>query len=344
MSRLDLTDLRILDELQRTGSISRTAKTIGLSQPSVSLRLGRLRRHFNDLLFVRTAHAMAPTHAGDRVITAARQALELLDQAISPEGEFDAETSSRRFRICMTSSGQLAILPKLLTRIGEIAPKVSIEVLNPTGEVERMLEAGDADLAIGVRLERQKGLFAQTLFREHHVCLVSKKHQRVGDSLSLQQFMKEAHVETHLRTASMGLWMMDQSASLHTAPRRVAVRVPSLIGLPQIVASTDLVAIVPYHVALALTTEEGPIKMLDLPVDIAAFPIVQYWHRRYHSDPGSRWLRATILGLFSGKERHAWVSSPTHKATDGKRPSAGRRMRMPDAPVRAAATIRARRK
>jgi DNA-binding transcriptional LysR family regulator len=101
----------------------------------------------------------------------------------------------------------------------------------------------------------------------------------------------------------MGLWTMDQSTSLHSLPRHVALRVPSLIGLPQIVASTDLLAIVPYHVALALTAE-GPIKMFDLPVDMASFPIVQYWHRRYHSDPGNRWLRNTIHGLFTAsKER-----------------------------------------
>jgi DNA-binding transcriptional LysR family regulator len=339
MSDLDLTDLRILDELHRTGSISRTAEKVGLSQPSVSLRLGDLRRHFNDLLFVRTSRTMVPTHAGDRAVAAARQSLELLERAISPEDEFDPGTSRRSFRICMTSSGQLAILPKLLTRIKEEAPKVSIDVLDSTGEIERMLESGDADIAIGVRIGRQKGLIAQTLFHEHHVCLASKKHRRVGKSLTLQQFLAESHVETNLRSASMGLWMMDQAPGFHKLPRHVALTVPSLIGLSQIVANTELLAIVPYHVALALTKEDH-VKALVLPVEMPSFSIVQYWHRRYNADPGNRWLRTTILGLFSNEARTR-KALPTGSAKSGRRnrrqPSSGY------STVRAAATVKARR-
>jgi DNA-binding transcriptional LysR family regulator len=307
MSRLDLTDLRILDELQRTGSISRTAEKVGLSQPSVSVRLSRLRRHFKDRLFVRASHVMAPTPRGDRAIIAARQALELLERAISPDDKFDSSTSKRTFRICMTGLGQLAVLPKLLTRIRTVAPGICIDVLDSTGEIERMLENGEADIAIGVRLEKQKGLIAQTLFQENFVCLASKNHRRIGQSLTLPQLLKEAQVAGNIRSSSMSLWILDQALDAQKLPRHIALRVPSLIGLSHVVANTELLAIVPRHIALAFA-EEGHVKILELPIEVPPFPLVQYCHQRYHADPGNRWLRATIQELFPGSAEKRYAT------------------------------------
>lgn len=297
MSRLDLTDLRLLGELHRTGSISRTADKIGLSQPSVSVRLSRLRRHFKDRLFVRVAHALAPTPRGDRAVAAARQALELLEGAISSEDEFDAATSQRTFRICTTGIGQMAVLPRLLTRMKTVAPRICLDVLDSTGDIEALLEKGEADIAIGVRLERQKGLIAQTLFEERFVCLVSKNHRRLGDTLTLEQFLREAHVATNIRSASIALWILDQALEAHNLPQHIALRVPSLMGLSHIVANTDLLATVPLHIAMGMA-EEGQVKFLELPIEVPSFSIVQYCHHRYHADPANRWLRDTIRDLF----------------------------------------------
>src|SRR5262245_8373798 len=117
MSNIDLTDLRILDQLQKTGSISRAAEKIMLSQPSISLRLGRLRRHFKDVLFVRTSAGMRPTPRAEMLIEASRQALDVFDRIKSPELNREALLTEKTFRICMTTTGQITILPRLLKRI-----------------------------------------------------------------------------------------------------------------------------------------------------------------------------------------------------------------------------------
>jgi len=298
MPGIDLIDLRILDQLQRTSNISRVAEKVGLSQPSVSVRLSRLRQHFKDPLFVRTSHGMRPTPRADAVITAARQALGLFERAVAPEGAFESATSQRTFRICMTDVGQIAILPKLLTRLNTVSPGVCIDVLNPTDEIERMLEIGEVDIAIGVTLDKQKGLSTQALFRERFACLVGKNHRRVGKSITVQQFLKEAHVATNIRSASTGLWVLDQALNNHKISRRIALKVPSLLGLSQIVANTDLLAIVPLHLGLAFA-EEGHVKVLELPINLPSYRVMQYWHQRYHLDPGHRWLRGILFELFA---------------------------------------------
>jgi DNA-binding transcriptional LysR family regulator len=296
--RLDLTDLRILDELEKTGSISRAAEQIRLSQPSVSVRLANLRRHFNDQLFVRTSYGMRPTPRAESAVAAARQALRTLEEAVAPEPDFNPRTSDRTFRLCLTDVGQIAILPELLTWLQTNGPRLFVDVVSPQGDVEGMLERGDADIAIGVRLKRQKGVVGQTVFQERFACLVSKTHPRIQSSITKREFLREAHVVPKILSSSMGSWLMDQTLSLQKVPRRIAVRVPSLLGLSQIVASTDLLAVVPSRIAHAFA-KDGHVRVVKLPINLPPYDVSQYWHRRYQTDGGHQWLRASIIDLFS---------------------------------------------
>jgi len=39
-------------------------------------------------------------------------------------------------------------------------------------------------------------------------------------------------------------------------------------------------------------------SVLELPIEIPHFPIGQYWHDRFHADPGNRWLRGVFARLY----------------------------------------------
>lgn len=52
--RLDLNLLLLLDGLLASGNLSATARRLGISQPSASAGLAKLRHFFRDDLFVRT--------------------------------------------------------------------------------------------------------------------------------------------------------------------------------------------------------------------------------------------------------------------------------------------------
>ena len=66
--------LAVFDEIYKTRSVTRAGENLGLAQTSVSLALGRLRRQFNDPLFVRTADGMVPTPHGLTLLQPLRQA------------------------------------------------------------------------------------------------------------------------------------------------------------------------------------------------------------------------------------------------------------------------------
>src|SRR5438552_7837837 len=58
---LDLHALRVLDALFRERSLTRAAEALHTQQPALSKTLARLRRYFNDPLFVRVSLRMEPT-------------------------------------------------------------------------------------------------------------------------------------------------------------------------------------------------------------------------------------------------------------------------------------------
>jgi len=66
----DLNLLRVLSVIAETGSVSRAAEKLGMSQPGLSSALARLRERLQDPLFVRThgrayvkpARGQAPTN------------------------------------------------------------------------------------------------------------------------------------------------------------------------------------------------------------------------------------------------------------------------------------------
>src|SRR5690606_10741918 len=114
MANFDFKDLRILQALFEARSVSGAAQMVGLSQPSLSIRLGRLRQHFQDPLFVRTAAGMQPTPRAEALVPAVEQAVGLFDGAVGAVPAFDPVVSERVFKICMVNVGQMVVLPRLL--------------------------------------------------------------------------------------------------------------------------------------------------------------------------------------------------------------------------------------
>ena len=94
---LHLTQIRLLAELSRLGSISAASERIGLSQPAASHALARLRKQFGDPLFTRTQRGFEPTPFGERLAMAAREAVDVLTAGIASNRSFEPRTTNRQF-------------------------------------------------------------------------------------------------------------------------------------------------------------------------------------------------------------------------------------------------------
>src|SRR5262245_10187716 len=96
-SELDLHHLRVLDVLLREHSLTRAALALNVTQPALSKTLARLRRYFDDPLFVRVALRMEPTPKAMELQAPVAAILERMRELRSEHVPFDPKTSDRIF-------------------------------------------------------------------------------------------------------------------------------------------------------------------------------------------------------------------------------------------------------
>jgi len=295
MLDVDLKLLTIFQEIYRTRSVSQAAENIRLSQPTLSIALGKLRKRFNDPLFVRTSAGMEPTPLAAELLVPVSEALGLLAYALRHQIVFDPKQSERCFRICMTDISQIVMLPRLLNYLKDAAPSIRIEVINISAMTPKLLESGEADLAIGFMPQLEAGFYQQKLFSQRFVCMLRKDHPRIGDRLSLKQFVEESHLQ--VAASGTGHWIIDKLLDEKHVERKIALRVPNFLGIGLIVANTDLLVTVPKLLGEALAGT-ADIKTIKPPINFPPYAVKQHWHERYHHDPRNQWLRSVVAGLF----------------------------------------------
>jgi len=295
MSQIDLPALRVFHEIFSTGSLSRSAQRLGVTQPAISISLGKLRRHFNDPLFVRVGNGMVPTPQAVAMHEKVLAAIAAMESALTFRVEFDAATTDRVFRIAMTDVGQIVLLPELLDRLAVSAPRAQVEVSNITDRTPQLLESGDVDLVLGFTPNFPSGFYQQALFRERFACLCRADHPRISRAPTLEQFQAERHVL--VVTSGTGHLIVDRRIELLELRREVAVRIPSFLGLATVIGHNDYLCTLPQRAA-DIMAQTGKVCAWDVPFDLPEYVVHQHWHERQLRDPGSRWLRELISAMF----------------------------------------------
>ncbi|MDR7152036.1 DNA-binding transcriptional LysR family regulator [Hydrogenophaga palleronii] len=296
MENIDLRSLLLLDEIYKARSLSAAADKLGLTQPGASLALTRLRRQFDDALFVRTTSGMQGTSLLEELMPTIRQGIVALQAARSFRMQFVAPDSDRIFRISMTDVGQIVLLPPLLDRLGKVAPNIRVEVSTIDKHVHKTLEAGDIDLAVGFVSEASDSTLQQVLFEERFACLVRRDHPRVGDRLTLRQYQAESHVM--VTTSGTGHHVVERTLEKLKIRRRVSVWLPSFLGLSTVIGATDHICTLPRRAA-ALMEQRGGVRMLELPFELPSYVVKQIWHARQAQDPANKWLRNQLADMYA---------------------------------------------
>lgn len=295
LRNLDLKLLQLFEGVYRQRNLSRVAEQMGLTQPAVSLGLGRLRRHFADPLFVRAGGTMEPTPVAGQLHELAANAIAQLEALLAFQPAFDPRNDARTFRIAMTDVGQVVVLPRLLNTLADIAPHIKVDVSQVSPETADQLQRGLLDMALGSLPDLDGRFVQQPIFLETFSCLVRRGHPRIVATLSARQYQEEQHVV--VETSGTGHFVIERDLARKGIIRNVGVRIPHFIGLPAIVGSTNFVATLPSRAAHILA-QGSTARVLALPVKIPGYQVRQQWHERMQRDPGHIWMRHLMMTLF----------------------------------------------
>lgn len=297
-NNFDLNLLRVLVALEQTRSVTQAADALDMSQSGFSTALGRLRRRFDDVLFVRTADGMTPTPRAQRMIETAQTVLSRITEGILEQPVFDPMTTRTEFRLAMADVAEIVYLPRLLRHLAIHAPhaRVSCSSLGPEA-LQASMTAGEIDLAVGYFPDLgSQAFFKQRLYTHTYACMIRRGHPLEGNRLTAKVYSEQGHavVASPARSNEFFEKFLDRRG----IQRRIVLRTPHHLSLPAIIEETDLLATVPLATGVRFA-RLGGVQLISLPFTPPSFAVQQHWHRLVHKDPRSRWLRSQIATLFS---------------------------------------------
>jgi DNA-binding transcriptional LysR family regulator len=294
----DLHHLRVLDVLLREHSLTRAARELDVTQPALSKTLARLRRYFDDPLFVRVALRMEPTPKALQLQAPVRAILEQMRSLRSEHVSFDPRISHRTFTFCVVDAGLIKLLPPLVDRLMAEAPNVRLHVLQlEAAHLEPWLESGKLDFAMGSFPSLTKGIRRQPLWAERYVSVVRRGHPRISSDPTLRAFAAEKHVLVSIAGSGHAHQIMERELEAAIPRENVICRIPMFIGAAVLAKHSDAVATLPLSIATVLA-EDLDLQVIRPPIRLPKIDIFQYWHDRFHRDPGNQWTRTVFKELF----------------------------------------------
>jgi DNA-binding transcriptional LysR family regulator len=297
-SGLALRDLEVLEVLLREHSLTRAAKVLDVTQPALSKVLARLRRYFSDPLFVRVGLRMEPTAKALALEGSIGAILERVRALRSEHVAFDPATSSRTFHFCVVDAGVIKLLPPLVNLLRRQAPRVRVRTIQlDAQQLEPWLASGNLDFAMGSFPALTKGIRRQFLWTETYVGAVRSGHPRLGRRPSLAAYCAEQHVLVSALGTGHAHATAERALEDAISPDNIVCRVPMFIGAAVLAKHTDAVATLPRSIATVLARDLD-LTIIRPPLKLPKIDIYQYWHDRYHREPGSQWIRGVFAGLF----------------------------------------------
>lgn len=298
-SRVDLNLLVTLEALLAEKNVTKAAARLHLSQPAVSAQLNRLRDVFEDPLLVPAHRGMTPTAKALGLLVPLRQALDQLRNTLHSHQDFFPGQARLTVTVACTDYVQAAVVLPLMLALRQRAPGVRVAVrhLNPA-LLEQQLAHGEVDLVIASPGDAPPHLRARHLFDETYVLIGRRNHPRLKIGLKIEEFVQLDQVIVSPAGGGFTTPIDDALAALGHQ-RRVVMSAASFLFVPQMVATSDLVALVPRRL---LRSQLDRLEVIEVPWLAERFNVCLIWHERGHGCAGQRWIRELIVELTAGEE------------------------------------------
>ena len=300
MSRaFDLNLLPVLVAIYDSGSVTTAAQRLDMSQSAVSAALAKLREKYGDPLFHREGHGMTPTVRMRALIHPLREAMTYVSDSLVSGAVFNPATTQRTFTFGMSDLGEMVFMPEILRRLRELAPRASVRSVAASAvQIERGLESGEIDLAVGYFPDlREKTFLEKHLFFHHFLCLLRADHPITASTLSMAQFLDLEHAVVYGAGRTNELFERYlRSKKLH---RRVVLETPHFLSIPSIISRSDLIVTVPHAVGVYVKNMHMNIRIAQPPMRTPKIDLKIHWHRNFQRDPTNKWLREFVASLFT---------------------------------------------
>lgn len=173
---LELRHLRTLAALHETGSVSRAAKRVHLTQSALSHQIKALQSHYGLPVIQRRGQSIELTDAGKHLVALAGKVLAEI-QGTERDLAKISQQASGSLRIVLECHTCFDWLMPLMDEFRQHWPEVELDLVSGFhADPVKLLEEGGADVVIGSEHKRQRGIVHHPLFRFEILAVLAPEH------------------------------------------------------------------------------------------------------------------------------------------------------------------------
>ena len=264
-------------------------------QPAVSNALSRLRTALRDELFLRAPGGVEPTALALLLAQPVAEMLDRLRGTLLAQLPFVPATAERVFPVAMSEYAEAVLVPPLLEHMAREAPGCLLAVSHADRtNAELLLEAGTAEIAVGVLSEPPSLYTRLRLLPEEFLILLRRDHPLCEGEITPERFASFPHLLHSPNGSRDGA--IDAPMREAGFPRRLGAVVAHLSAVPEILERTEMVMTLSARLARTLADVHG-LALRQVPVPTTHTRLSLVFHRRFEADAGHAWLRRAMLGV-----------------------------------------------
>lgn len=294
---VDLNLLIVLERLLHHRSVTLAAHDLGLSQPATSRALQRLRDELEDPILVRVGREMIATDRASALLQPVQEALHAAHAVLRRPPTFDPATAVGHVTVALGDEAQAAFGHLLLAALRREAPGLDLRVRALSTLTVEHGRRGLIDLALSPDLSALPEIAGRPDLSEFVVQPVYPR--RFGLIASAAHWSEAPDLATYLRADHAivsfeggGRGFIDDLLRVDGHERRVAASVTSFTALARLVATTDLLAILPTEVVPSVS---AGLVVFPPPLPLPTMDMQLVWHPRTRADPRHRFLRELFV-------------------------------------------------
>lgn len=298
LKQIDTRQLRVLQVLLEECSVTRAARILDQSQPSISLTLRKLREIIGDPILVRSGSKLVPTERGLGMLTHVRAALDGIDKIVGNPEAFDPATSNAAFRIASADCMEAIFLPPLVQRLRAQAPgaRIIVRGIDASFDYAEALERDELDAVICNWPGAPAHLKTAHLMSEDIVCLMRPEHPLATHAeLTIEDYLAADHIAPVARSrADPG--PIDMQLAEGGLRRDIRTMVAEFNLIPHVLLASDLIFTSSARFAGYFKTLI-PLHSVAAPKPLGSLKFYLLWHERAQVDVRNIWLRGQITAV-----------------------------------------------
>ena len=276
--------LRILLAVCDTGSMTKAADQLFMSQPSVSQAVREMEEHYGVKLFDRISKKIFLTEQGQRVLQYGRHIVSLMDEMEAAVGDWDGQGT---LKVGTSITIGTYLLPRCVNAMGKLFPQLQVEALIGNSErIERCVLENEIDFGVIEGAAHSPYIISESFAGDRLVLICPRGHAFEGrEDVEFASLQKENFI---LREkGSAGREIFDGLAAAHELDLKILWQSASNQAIIRAVAAGIGLSVLPWSlVAESIRKGElGTFQVRELSME-RKFAVI--YHRNKFLSQGAR--------------------------------------------------------